>query len=122
MVSLEIERLSKVIITLKPHARTAQAVENALNAWLWSVSSHLICSITFDCGKEFSNWREISNNHDLSIYFADPGTPSQCALNEGDQMGYYEKMAYRKKWILIMPANRLFIPLRQSETIFRENR
>ncbi|WP_154641740.1 IS30 family transposase, partial [Enterococcus faecium] len=38
--------------------------------------------ITFDCGKEFSNWKKISNTNDISIYFADPGTPSQRGLNE----------------------------------------
>ncbi|MET1957123.1 IS30 family transposase, partial [Enterococcus faecium] len=39
-------------------------------------------SITFDCGKEFSNWKALSNQHDVAIYFADPGTPSQRGLNE----------------------------------------
>ena len=36
----------------------------------------------YDCGKEFSNWKKISNTNDISIYFADPGTPSQRGLNE----------------------------------------
>lgn len=39
-------------------------------------------SITFDCGKEFSNWKAISNANDIDIYFADPGTSSQRGLNE----------------------------------------
>ena len=38
--------------------------------------------MTFDCGKEFSNWRSISNSNDIAIFFADPGTPSQRGLNE----------------------------------------
>ena len=47
-----------------------------------SVPKHLFKSMTFDCGKEFSNWKKISNTNDISIYFADPGTPSQRGLNE----------------------------------------
>lgn len=40
-------------------------------------------SITFDCGKEFSNWKVISNINDIDIYyFTDPGTPSQRGLNK----------------------------------------
>ncbi|AQS52498.1 hypothetical protein BW727_101594 [Jeotgalibaca dankookensis] len=77
-----VERLSKVIITLKPHGRKANDIENTLNQWFESIPRHLFKSITFDCGKEFSNWKNLSNQHDIAIYFADPGTPSQRALNE----------------------------------------
>lgn len=42
----------------------------------------LVKSITFDCGKEFSNWENICNKHDISIFFTDPGCPSQRWLNE----------------------------------------
>ena len=38
--------------------------------------------ITFDCGKEFSNWKSISNAHDIDIFFTDPGCPGQRGLNE----------------------------------------
>lgn len=34
-------------------------------------------SITFDCGKELSNWKNTSRATDISIYFSNPGTPSQ---------------------------------------------
>lgn len=76
------ERLSKAIITLKPDGRKATDIEKAINDWLKQVPRNLFKSITFDCGKEFSNWKNISNMNDVDIYFADPGTPSQRGLNE----------------------------------------
>lgn len=77
-----VERLSKVIITLKPEGRTAGDIETAINAWFHQIPRNLFKSITFDCGKEFSNWQSMSNRNDIDIYFADPGTPSQRGLNE----------------------------------------
>ena len=77
-----VERLSKIIITLKPNGRKAIDIENAMNQWFGLIPRHLFKSITFDCGKEFSNWKSLCNQHDIAIYFADPGTPSQRALNE----------------------------------------
>lgn len=77
-----VERLSKVIITLKPDGRKASDIEHTMNKWFEAIPRHLFKSITFDCGKEFSNWKQISNANDIAIYFADPGTPSQRGLNE----------------------------------------
>lgn len=77
-----VERLSKAIITLKPAGRTAKDIEQALNQWFQSIPFHLFKTITFDCGKEFSNWKSICNQNDVEIFFADPGTPSQRGLNE----------------------------------------
>ncbi|MBW6064509.1 IS30 family transposase [Planococcus sp. CP5-4] len=77
-----VERLTKVIIALKPSGRKARDIEIALDQWFQGIPRHLFKSITFDCGKEFSNWKPLCNQHDVSIYFADPGTPSQRALNE----------------------------------------
>ncbi|HAP6048132.1 TPA: IS30 family transposase, partial [Enterococcus faecium] len=96
-----VERLSKVIITLKPAGRQAIDIENRLNQWFQSVPKHLFKSITFDCGKEFSNWKKISNTNDISIYFADPGTPSQRGLNEHSngllrKDGLYKAMDFNK--------------------------
>ncbi len=53
-----------------------------MNQWFQTFPRHMFKSITFDCGKEFSNWKAISNVNDIDIYFADPGTPSQRGLNE----------------------------------------
>lgn len=77
-----VKRLSKVIITLKPAGRQAMDIENRINHWFQTVPKHLFKSITFDCGKEFSNWKAMGNQNDIDIYFADPGTPSQRGLNE----------------------------------------
>ena len=57
-------------------------IEASINQWLSKVPSHLFKSITFDCGKEFSNWKSISNAHDIDIFFADPGCPGQRGLIE----------------------------------------
>lgn len=67
---------------MKPAGRQAKDIETRLNQWFQAVTKHLFKSITFDCRKEFSNWKNISNINDIAIYFADPGTPSQRGLNE----------------------------------------
>lgn len=77
-----VERCSKAIITLKTNGRKATDIEASINQWLSQVPSHLFKSITFDCGKEFSNWKSISNAYDIDIFFADPGCPGQRGLNE----------------------------------------
>lgn len=95
-----VERLSKVIITLKTRGRLAADIENRLNTWFESVPKNLFKSITIDCGKEFSNWKQISNKNDIDIYFADPGTPSQRGLNENSN-GLLRKDGLSKQWIFI---------------------
>ncbi|MCB5954429.1 IS30 family transposase [Enterococcus sp. CWB-B31] len=77
-----VERQSKAIVTLKPNGHKAKDIETTLNEWFSTFPKNLFKSITFDCGKEFSNWKSISNKQDIDIYFADPGTPSQRGLNE----------------------------------------
>ena len=46
------------------------------------VPSHLFRSITFDCGKEFSNWKSISNAYDIDLFFTGPDCPGQRGHNE----------------------------------------
>ena len=81
-VIILVERLSKTIIILKTNGRKASDIEVSINQCLSQILSHLFKSITFDCGKEFSNWKSISNAHDIDIFFAAPGYPSQRGLNE----------------------------------------
>lgn len=77
-----VEKQTKCIIAIKPNGRKASDTEKAINDWLSNIPKNLFKSITFDCGKEFSNWKNISNKNDINIYFADPGRPSQRGLNE----------------------------------------
>lgn len=111
-----VERLSKVIITLKPSGRQAVDIENCLNQWFKEVPNHLFKSITFDCGKEFSNWKSISNLNDIDIYFADPGTPSQRGLNENSN-GLLRKDGLPKR----MDFNEVDVSFIQSVASRRNN-
>lgn len=101
------ERLTKLIITLKPKSRSARDVGQRIHQWLQKLPIHTFKSITFDCGKEFSDWKNISNQHDISIYFCDPGTPSQRALNENSN-GILRRDGLYKKWTLIRSVRNLF--------------
>lgn len=76
------EPVSKMIFTFKPASRKAKDVGMVISNWLKSLPVNFFKSLTFDCGKEFSNWKEIANERDIDIYFCDPGTPSQRPLNE----------------------------------------
>ena len=69
-------------LAIKSAGRKAIDIEEAFNQWFNQLPKHLFKSIIFDCDKEFSNWKSIGNNHDIDIYFADLGTPSQRALIE----------------------------------------
>lgn len=76
------EKLYKPIIALKPDGTDATAVAQRLDTWLSGLPKHTIKSITFDRGKEFAQWKELCNKHDIYIFFADAGSPSQRPLNE----------------------------------------
>lgn len=112
------ERLTKMIITLKPTSRSALSVAQRINEWLSDLPVNLFKSITFDCGKEFSDWKNISNKNDIDIYFCDPGTPSQRPLNENSngilrRDGLYKKMDFNQvseQFIQSVSAKRNHIP------------
>ena len=70
--------------------------------------------IIFDCGKEFPIWI-ICNEQDIDIYFSDPGTPSQRALNENAN-GLLRKIGYQKKWITVSLHKPLFQVFLHEET------
>ena len=76
------ERISKLIFTVKPDGRRAIDIQRAIDELFQDIPRNLIKSIAFDNGKEFPNWKEIANEHDIDIYFCDPGTPLQRPLNE----------------------------------------
>lgn len=115
-----VERLSKAIITLKPEGRTAKDIETAINTWCHWVPRNLFKSITFDCGKEFYNWRALSNQHDWAIYFADPGTPSQRGLNENSN-GLLRRDGLPKDMDFNTVDQDFISSVAPGETISREN-
>lgn len=65
-----VERCSKAIITLKTNGRKASDIEASINQWLSQVSSHLFKSITFDCGKEFSNWKSLNYQSPYQVFLS----------------------------------------------------
>ncbi len=77
-----VERKSKFIFAIQPNDKKARDIEESVNQLLATLPKNFFSTIIFDCGKEFSNWKNISNKSDIDIYFADPGTPSQRGLNE----------------------------------------
>lgn len=113
-----VERVSKCMIAIKSAGRKAINIEEAFNQWFNQLPKHLFKSIIFDCGKEFSNWKSISNHHDIDIYFADPGTPSQRALNENSngllrKNGLPKEMDFRpvlQDYISSVALRRNYIP------------
>lgn len=71
-----VERISKVITTLKIAGRQAADIGKVANQWFEAVLKKLFKPIAFNLGEKFSNWKSISNQNDSAVYFADPGTPS----------------------------------------------
>lgn len=74
-----VDRVSKLTILRPLGSKNAQNLADigiqALNRW----QTH---SITFDNGKEFSKYTQISNVLDIDIYFADPYSSWQRGTNE----------------------------------------
>lgn len=77
-----VERVSKFIIAVKPSGQKATDISRAFHEALSAYPKNTFKSVTFDCGKEFSDWKEISHQEDVDIFFADPGCPGQRGLNE----------------------------------------
>lgn len=76
------EKIAILSLIRKPDGRTAKAVGHRMSQFLAHCPHHLFKSITFDCGKEFSNGKSLSNDHDIDMFFADPSCPGQRGLNE----------------------------------------
>lgn len=60
----------------------AKAIGNQMSQFLAHCPHYLFKSITFYCGKEFSNWKRLCNDHNIDIFFTNPGYPRQRGLNE----------------------------------------
>lgn len=77
-----VEKITKCIVLLKG-SRKSEDVKNTLTDWIKRNNLNPIKTITFDRGKEFSQWDKVEKSReDLKIYFADAGSPGQRGLNE----------------------------------------
>ena len=72
------ERQSRYLIPVTmPDGYAADAVFAGLVEGLDAIPAHLRCSLTFDCGPEWANWRRLADHYDLQVWFCDPHSPWQ---------------------------------------------
>ncbi|WP_204319120.1 hypothetical protein [Pelistega ratti] len=97
----------------RANGRKAQDIQKTISRWMSSFSTlpHLFKSITFDRGKELSDRKTITNAHNIDIFFADPGYPSQKGLN-GNANGllHHHRLPKKTDFTGIFPL--LFSPLK----------
>ncbi len=65
-----------------PDGDTAEQVRDALVAKIQTLPEQLRASLTWDQGSEMRDWKSVSVDADIEIYFCDPHAPWQRATNE----------------------------------------
>jgi len=65
-----------------PDGYKAEQVRDALSAKIQTLPAHLRASLTSDQGPEMRDWKTVSVDADIDIYFCDPHAPWQRATNE----------------------------------------
>ncbi len=65
-----------------PDGYKAEQVRDALAAKIQALPSQLRASLTWDQGPEMREWKQVSIDADIDIYFCDPHAPWQRATNE----------------------------------------
>jgi len=65
-----------------PDGYKAEQVRDALAAKIQTLPAHLRASLTWDQGPEMRDWKTVSVDADIDIYFCDPHAPWQRATNE----------------------------------------
>jgi IS30 family transposase len=76
------ERVSGLVFLTKMDGATATAAVQGLSAALNQVPLEMRQTFTYDQGRELLRHAEISQRTDTAIYFADPHSPWQRAINE----------------------------------------
>lgn len=77
-----LERKSRFYLAEFLPNRTAPVVKNGIVGLLGELPGSCVRTITFDRGKEFTNWREIEKDLKCETYFADPFCAWQKGSNE----------------------------------------
>lgn len=65
-----------------PDGYKAEQVRDALAAKIQTLPEQLRASLTWDQGSEMRDWKSVSVDADIEIYFCDPHAPWQRATNE----------------------------------------
>ena len=65
-----------------PDGYKSEQVRDALAAKIQTLPSQLRASLTWDQGPEMRDWKSVSVDADIDIYFCDPHAPWQRATNE----------------------------------------
>ena len=65
-----------------PDGYKAEQVRDALAAKIQTLPEQLRASLTWDQGTEMRDWKTVSVDADIEIYFCDPHAPWQRATNE----------------------------------------
>ncbi len=74
-----VDRKEKILIARKIESRNATEVRKAIEEMLHGVK---VRSITFDNGSEFAEFRQLEQNIQVPVYFAEPHKPWQRGTNE----------------------------------------
>ena len=78
-----VERTTNYTLLLHlPHGHSAEAVTTAITEAMAELPKTLRRSLTWDQGKELSDHKTIARATDLTVYFCDPHSPWQRAVNE----------------------------------------
>ncbi|WP_342224514.1 IS30 family transposase [Spiroplasma endosymbiont of Asaphidion curtum] len=77
-----VERTSRFTLAMLVENRTTKVVNENISHYLSILPNNLVKTITFDRGKEFSNWQQLEKNLNVKIYFANAYSPWQRGTNE----------------------------------------
>lgn len=77
-----VERVSRFTLAILVRNRTTKVINKNISHYLSILPKNIVKTITFDRGKEFSNWQQLEKNLDVKIYFANPYSPWQRGTNE----------------------------------------
>ena len=81
-VATHVDRKSRITVLIKIPNRTTKAYMDATIHYFSNMPKDARKTFTTDHGKEFADYRRLTNAFGCEVYFADPGCPGQRGTNE----------------------------------------